>query len=133
MQYSGPQCKQAKPRQQTLLFWGKLCQHITVCKYILHEYEQHTDAKTFQQSQALSWYETKQVHCVKSKPPFSGTGYRDKTAVQLMSDCESLPAVCNCCCTVVYTESGNQVREEKRREESGPRSAGSCLMISNNL
>lgn len=81
-----------------------------------------------EQSQPLSWYETKRGHCVKSKTRFLGSGHGDKTAVQLMSDHDSLPAVCNCCSTLPKPDS----REEEEKDP-GPRSAGSCLMILNNL
>lgn len=85
-----------------------------------------------QRPQPLSWYETKQAHCVKSKPRFSSTGHEDKTAVRLMSGYDSLPAVCNCCSTLVNPDKGeekwgeqssgemkinHQNRREKRRED----------------
>ena len=66
-----------------------------------------------EQSQPLSWYETKRGHCVKSKTRFLGLGHGDKTAVQLMSDDDSLPAVCNCCSTRPKPDSREE--EEKRR------------------
>ena len=52
-------------------------------------------------------------------PRFSGTGHGDKTAVQLMSEYDSLPAVCNCCSThwLILTEErrGEKTRGEEKK------------------
>lgn len=69
-------------------------------------------------------------------PRFSDAGLVDKTAVRLMSEYESLPAVSNCCSkNPSNPDRGEQktMRKGRRVNSGNPGSAGSCLMISNNL
>lgn len=57
-------------------------------------------------------------------PRFSDTGHEDKTAVQLMSEYDSLPAVCNCCSTLVNPDrTEDEERGEERSREPGVQAA----------
>lgn len=59
-------------------------------------------------------------------PPSSDTSHEDETAVLLMSEYDSLPAVCNCCSTLVNPDRGDEKmgeRGEERSQEPGVQAA----------
>lgn len=57
-------------------------------------------------------------------PRSSDTGHEDKTAVQLMSEDDLLPAVCNCCSTLIVNRDRRDVeRAEERSQEPGVQAA----------